>query len=345
MDGAKESDSSVNIHLERRKRPLSQRETSHYFEPSTTNDGSEGEESPKRANQRQARLSFKNGHLVSKAPFSNPDSNEERRERLSSLAAETVRLLPGLLATRPDAPPDSFLCKGKSVEQLDPNRCPNLPSTKIRVINADSIDAALSPKQSKSSKPPIILNMANARSAGGGWKHGSLAQEECLCYRTSLSATLRYKFYPLPELSAIYSPTVLVIRESMKDGNALLDVREPKHLEVVSVVSAAAICQPPLKKAGNVVMYDDPQDEKLMAEKIRVILRTAIRNGHRHLVLGAFGCGAFGNPKGVVAAMFLRILREQEFTGGWFTDVVFAVLDDGRGNYQEFKRVLDGQAV
>lgn len=82
-----------------------------------------------------------------------------------------------------------------------------------------------------------------------------------------------------------------------------------------------------------------------MGEKMRVILRMAAKNGHRQIVLGAFGCGAFANPREEVAKIWASVLKETEFGGGWWSDVVFAVLDDGRGNLRTFEMELDGMMV
>lgn len=79
---------------------------------------------------------------------------------------------------------------------------------------------------------------------------------------------------------------------------------------------------------------------------MRVILRIAVRNGHRQIVLGAFGCGAFGNPREEVARMWRSVFADSEFSGGWWQDVVFAVMDDQRGpNFLAFQKVLDGLKV
>jgi uncharacterized protein (TIGR02452 family) len=80
----------------------------------------------------------------------------------------------------------------------------------------------------------------------------------------------------------------------------------------------------------------------------------AARQGHTKLVLGALGCGVFANPPGDVAQCFLEVLREDEFQGGWWEAVVFAVLDnargdqggkDGSGNFGIFYRALDSEIV
>jgi uncharacterized protein (TIGR02452 family) len=305
----------------------------------------------KSPHKRQAVLRFDNGKLAgSKRPLVNPQPGDDpARMPLEEVAKEMRKILPGVLLTRPDAQPRSTLYQNGDADKLDSSYCPGIPPTIIKVTNADTIDTALElAANSFSPKRVCILNMANARSAGGGWMHGALAQEEALCYRTSLSATLRYNYYPLPEKGGVYSPRVLVLRESMKDGHGLMDMREPKNLPVLSVISVAAVCQPPtiIDQHSGRQRYAFGADRRLMEEKMRVILRIAAKNGHRQIVLGAFGCGAFGNPKEEVADMWKSVFSEAEFAAGWWQDVVFAVMDsDGRGNFHTFHQRLDGVAV
>lgn len=338
----------VNLYPQRRRQTeeSSKTDTSPYFTPSKTK-GAKKSESPgeSRTKQRQGLITFSDGKLATKKPLLNPVGRDDaRRKALAEVAEETSILLPGLLATRPDVSNASFLCQK---EILDPTRCPSLPPTKVRVIDADTIDAALV-LQAGSHKPIAVLNMANAKYGGGGWKYGALAQEEALCYRTSLIKTLHRKHYPIPDDAAIYSPTVLIIRESMSQGHDLLDFRDPSKLDVISVISCAAVCQPTLQKdAQGTPAYRDQKDIKSMKEKMRVILRTAIRNKHTQVVVGAFGCGAFGNPNHVVALMWAEVLQENEFQGGYWEDLVFAVLDGKTigSNFQVFHSTLDGISI
>lgn len=193
--------------------------------------------------------------------------------------------------------------------------------------------------------------MANAQHGGGGWLKGALAQEESLCYRSSLSFTLKRRFYPLPEKAAIYSPSVLVLRESIAAGHDLLDLTRPRDLPVVSVVSVAAVRDPPVDGGqGEFGRYRYATTRALMKEKLRVVLRVAATCAHRVLVLGALGCGAFGNPRGEVVACWGEVLAEEEFRGGWWEKVVFAVMEDegerdGEGNFGVFWRGLNGVEV
>ena len=72
------------------------------------------------------------------------------------------------------------------------------------------------------------------------------------------------------------------------------------------------------------------------------MLDAALAHGHTCLVLGAFGCGAFGNPPEDVAAAFARVARSPEFRGS-FSLLAFAIVDPkatDAGNLATFRDVL-----
>lgn len=228
------------------------------------------------------------------------------------------------------------------------------------MVNADSLDTALALSATATtttkapfSKPVLVLNMANAQHGGGGWLKGALAQEEAICYRSSLSFTLKRRYYPIPDFGGIYSPSVLVMRESLANGHNLLDLSDPASLPVVSIVSVAAVRDPEVViggQYGEEGRYKYGKVRLVMKEKMRVVLRIAARTGHRSLVLAALGCGAFGNPRGEVVLCWKEVLEEREFSGGWWEQIVFAVLEeggqkDGKGNFGVFWRELHGLEV
>jgi uncharacterized protein (TIGR02452 family) len=275
-----------------------------------------------------------------------------RRKMLSKTAQETKTLLPGILKTVPQAPPKGHLYSPPNPPILNHNYCPGYLPAEIKVLNADTFDTAINVATCgkymavRDKKPVCVLNMANAQIAGGGWLNGAVAQEEALCYRSSLSFTLKLRFYPLQTEDAIYSPTVVIIRESMDKGHGLLDFSKPEKLPIVSAISVAALREPQLDTSGPHPRYKHAQDKALMKEKIRIILRIAAYNGHRRLVLGALGCGAFKNPRREVANCWHEVFSEKEFRGGWWESICFAVMDDlkqgkdGNGNYGIFYRKL-----
>ncbi|KAJ4290911.1 hypothetical protein N0V90_010107 [Kalmusia sp. IMI 367209] len=228
-------------------------------------------------------------------------------------------------------------------------------------------DAKPTPPKDRPRNRVLVLNMASDETPGGGWYKGSLAQEAAICYRSSLILSLYEEFYPLEERSAIYTPNVLLIREAIDAGHRLiLPIGVPPssptaplaprditvdELPAISVISVAAIRYPDLTFGK---IYADQEDEECMKDKIRLVLRIAAKHGHTKLVLGALGCGVFRNPPAEVALCFLEVIREMEFRGGWFEDLVFAVLDvkngekegaKGTRNFETFFDVLDGKIV
>lgn len=270
---------------------------------------------------------------------------------------DILKQLPNIQAAKSEA---LFL---ETLSPLRASECPKRTptgKTTIRIVNDDSFNAAIELATSKASSPAsgrvAVLNMASHANPGGGWLRGARAQEEALCYRSSLALSLHRRYYPFKQRMGLYTPDVVVIRSDMPSGHALLvpDVA-PADLPVVSVLSVAALRQPATRRtrgntaAGAVVerlAYADPAARELTKDKMRLCLRMAARRGHGLLVLGALGCGAFKNPKGEVAACWLEVLREVEFQGGWWEEVWFAVYDRrNEGNFEVFEEVLGGVEV
>ena len=296
------------------------------------------------------------------SPVAPPQNS--RRSELAKVAAETKKVLPRLLRCVAHAPAEGRLYERKRMPYLDQKYCPGfqLPLSHgkatgcvVRVIDADTFDAAIALSHNPATldkQPPVVLNMASEKHGGGGWLKGSLAQEEALCYRSSLSFTLKRCFYPIPDNAGIYSPTVIVFRESMRMGHGF--IKAPMlALPIMSVISVAAVRNPRTTKATP-PRYERPQDRELMVAKMRTTLRIAAINNHRRLVLGALGCGAFRNPQLEVAEIWKQVLLEKEFSGGWWESVIFAVMEKGDGkadaaapdtNFGIFYRVLDGTIV
>lgn len=288
------------------------------------------------------------------------------------------RFIPSVLAQFPAAQQQSSLylgeefslagitCPGFTLPDLDPEA--GRRGCRIKVVNGDTFDTAIA-----MGRNVVVLNMANPQVGGGGWKMGAMAQEEELCYRylplpysaisvivaylmifysSTLSFKLHRAYYPLSDLAGIYTPAIVVFRTSHSDGHKLYP--PSTKYKTLSVISVAAIRDPPLTNSTP-PDYRRPTDRNLMLEKIRLILRIAATEGHRKIVLGALGCGAFHNPPEKVVECFLRVFREPEFAGGWWREVVFAVLDtekdeenkgpNGNGNFGLFFRGLHGIVV
>ena len=181
----------------------------------------------------------------------------------------------------------------------------------------------------------LVLNFANPVHPGGGVRSGARAQEEDLCRKSTLLVSLESPeagpFYcahrasgsPLASDAMILSPDVEVIRD--ENNNLLAD----------SIVVSVLTCAAPRVNTG-----ERPSDYKLtqlLNDRITGILHVAAAYHYHYLVLGAWGCGAFGNDAELVANIFYWSLRD--FCRGaythadYFRDVTFAVLDHSYNQY------------
>ncbi len=206
--------------------------------------------------------------------------------------------------------------------------------TQFSVVNEDCLAVA----RELASENPIVLNMANRHTPGGGAEYGAGAQEECL-FRSSNYYTTLYPIrdiaYPMDrDFGAIYSPNVTVFRGLEAEGYPLLE----KPFKV-SFMAVAALNRPHLTEDGD---YLDVEREG-MKNKIRTMFNVAIRFKHNVLILSAFGCGAFKNPPDKVAMLFKDILSEQLYKNA-FKKVIFAIKKDhndvNNENYQAFDKVF-----
>ncbi|KAJ5476461.1 hypothetical protein N7475_002190 [Penicillium sp. IBT 31633x] len=217
---------------------------------------------------------------------------------------------------------------------------PDLKTT-VAVVAGDTYDEALNMYKLKTDTdlmPVCVLNFANAYKPGGGWLSGAQAQEEQLCYRSTLAGTLDERLYPLKHEEVFYSPQVIVYRGNNAKGYRFMD----KHF-VVSVVSMAAINGPILTPDNST--YLNKSDREIMISRMRTVLRTAGQNNHRRLALGPVGCGVFGNPPQAVADCWKSVLLEKEFHG-WFERIHFIIKDrHGSNNFEPFKKTLDGLSM
>ncbi|KAJ5478058.1 hypothetical protein N7530_003567 [Penicillium desertorum] len=224
---------------------------------------------------------------------------------------------------------------------------PNL-ATVVRVVKGDTYDRALEMRDAGSENdymPVCVLNFANAYKPGGGWLNGSRAQEEQLCYRSTLIDTLHTRFYPMKDLECLYSPNVIVFRNSVDSEYSFMSVDDKLHQNpTVSVISMAARSNPELAE-GDGLTYKDKAQKYLMIAKMQLILRTAAHNSHRRLVLGAIGCGAFRHPVQKVADCWYEVLMKEEFKG-WFEKIYFVIRDSPtENNLQIFSETLDGLLI
>ncbi len=198
------------------------------------------------------------------------------------------------------------------------------PPAEVRVCNATTLAAAT---QLASEFGRVgVLNFASARHPGGGFLSGSQAQEESLARSSGLYPCLTqfaemYAYNSRPASTAlysdylIYSPGVPVLRHD--DGEWLA---QPLRLDVIT---APAVNAGALARNSPELL---PQVMPTMRQRLRLVLAVAARHEIEALVLGAWGCGVFGNDPAQVAQLFAEALAEPAIRGR-FRRLDFAIFD------------------
>ncbi|MCB1233967.1 MAG: TIGR02452 family protein [Verrucomicrobiae bacterium] len=211
------------------------------------------------------------------------------------------------------------------------------PSATVTVRNQTTLEAARELLADGSDRV-VCLNFASAKNPGGGFLGGAEAQEEAICRPSALYASLlkeRDTYYRANRLGRnalytdhlIYSPGVAVFRDEA-DGSLL---EEFWHS---SFVTAPAPNRGAIEQNSPELV---PEIERVFRNRIRGVLAAMAAHRHRHVVLGAWGCGVFRNDPTKVARWFRETLLDE----GWaskFDQVRFGVLDRrGLGIFRSFE--------
>lgn len=220
---------------------------------------------------------------------------------------------------------------GDSLVGTPPDQAPI--HTKFEVTNETTAQAAV--RLLANGKTNLVaLNFASARNQGGGFLAGAIAQEEDLCRASGLYGCLKRKplFYNANIMcddtfythGILYSPNVPFFRD---EHNLFLEKPFP-----LSIVSAPAPNITSTKKE-----VDPNVLTVLLIERAIRILQVAHANGHKNIILGAWGCGAFGNNPETVSRVFKLALTKVPY----FEHVTFAVYDTREPFilYETFKEV------
>lgn len=125
----------------------------------------------------------------------------------------------------------------------------------------------------------------------------------------------------------IFSPKVPWFRVRSRD--------EPDKVFLASVITAPAPNAAQALARG----VEPGAIEASLRRRCGYVLRIARENGLKNLVLGAWGCGVFGNDPEMVAGVFAEWLKSPEFSGA-FSKVVFAIMHNAKTkqNFEAFQR-------
>ena len=175
-----------------------------------------------------------------------------------------------------------------------------------------------------------VLDFASYNNPGGKFFEGSSAQEESLCHESFLynvlkADSIRGRFYDKHRGASnkcLYSSHSLYV---------------PDVVFCDSIPCDVIVCAAPNKKAA--MQYNHVEAHivnRCMTDRCADVLKIAAAEQVDVLILGAFGCGVFGNDPSLVAKSFEELLAEPY--AYCFKAVVFAVPDDANGAH--FRKVF-----
>lgn len=214
-------------------------------------------------------------------------------------------------------------------------------ATKIEVRNEPTLAAARRLIQLGYSNP-LCLNFASARNPGGGFLGGAEAQEEnlakssglypCIVQKSAMYEANRAHKSCIYLDDMIYSPQVPVFRD---DDYGLLDEPYAASMVTAPAVNRGAVARNEPERLGEL--------EAAMLARIEMLLALAVHHGHSALVLGAWGCGVFGNQPSDMARWFAEhLLRSPKYRNA-FEHVVFAVFDRKGTAFTAFEAQFTGE--
>lgn len=206
-----------------------------------------------------------------------------------------------------------------------------IDSRSIKLVPRDSVSCLF--------EEPIvgrtaILNFASYKTPGGGFLSGMTTQEESLCHASTLYPVLlafdNHNYYEwnrhnlnkgLYTNRALYSFGIVFERQDKR-----------RYADVLTC--AAPNCSVARYRCG-VSLTDN---DAALQDRITFMLNVAEENHVDTLILGAWGCGVFGQNPYTVAEMLYNTICQNPYK---FSIVYFAVPGGSEdGNYVAFEEVL-----
>lgn len=177
----------------------------------------------------------------------------------------------------------------------------------------------------------VALNFASFKNPGGMFLKGSSAQEESLCHESTLynviscfdscyyennrSNTNRALYYD----RSMYSPDIVFERNG--------------KIKKCDIITCAA---PNRRAAIRYKMATEEENYDALVKRISHILNVALLHQPNILILGAFGCGVFGQSAEKVASIFYDQLTRQKWNP--IQKIIYAI--PGGKNFEMFKKVI-----
>lgn len=198
----------------------------------------------------------------------------------------------------------------------------------IKVINATTSQAIIDAKHQN--KTICALNFASFKNPGGGFYRGTMAQEEAICHDSFLYNVL------LAFVDDYYSKNRKDLNCSLYYDRALYS-KDILFFDEIgnSYKTDILTCASPNYREASRTGISIEENNEILKKRIRYILDIASKEKADILILGAWGCGVFGQDPYTVASFFKEFLHYYNFA-----EVIFAVPRGRNSNYEAFKKIF-----
>lgn len=203
----------------------------------------------------------------------------------------------------------------------------------IALVPEDSVTAVMY-NPTEGANTTALLNFASYKNPGGMFLAGAIAQEEAICHESILFNVLKefpdyYAWNNLSKNRALYLDRAIYSKDIL-----FLKNYEQFKADVIT-------CACPNKKAAQEYCeVTNEENYEVLKQRIGFVLKMAAINRVDTLILGAFGCGVFGQDPIEVATIFKEYLDKYPFV---FDKVIFAIPNKESANYLAFNEILNGE--
>ncbi len=176
------------------------------------------------------------------------------------------------------------------------------------------------------SEKTCVLNFASAKKSGGGFLTGAKAQEEDLCYRSTLYGSLETKDgfemykYNLQNYNLLYSDFMLY-------SPYVSIIRDKNYNLIENIINTSIITAPAVNRNLANREYTSKEIFKCMLKRAEKILCIALENQNDNIILGAWGCGVFRNSVTDIAEIFRILLIDKQYAK-LFKNIIFASFNE-----------------
>ena len=206
-------------------------------------------------------------------------------------------------------------------------------ATEISLIEMTSVEAVkkFTPRHTPD-HCTCVLNFASHKNPGGKFLEGSSAQEESLCHDSIL-------YNVLSRMPTYYNVNKAFLNRSLYSNRAVYSPRVLFPIDGSEWRADVLTCAAPNKTAAQkYCRVSDEENTRWLRSRIDFVLGVAAKHHPDVLILGAYGCGVFGQNPIEVATIFQELLSTKHHNQ--FAKVVFAIPDKNGENYKAFEAVF-----